>query len=244
MGERADPGRIEPGQSAAVATAPRPACEPPPRCRCRGCAHGRRGCAGKRRAACAAADVVDIAAAPLQQATCVGARHAAADIAVGTVEKGKRPVAQLRCPPAPAGAPPLRRRRRWRDSRCSGSNCPKEVADLVAAGHAALPQQLGRGHQHPGVQKPHCSALRSWKAPAGRRSRRSSTRPSMVSTRAAVALRREHRQARAIAPSTRTVQAPQTPCSQPARVPVRPSSSRRKSARFCRAATRRVRPRH
>src|SRR5690606_6340776 len=38
----------------------------------------------------------------------------------------------------------------------------------------------------------------------------------------------------------RTVQAPQTPCSQPTWVPVRCSSSRRKSARDSRGLTRRV----
>src|SRR5262245_10604165 len=45
------------------------------------------------------------------------------------------------------------------------------------------------------------------------------------------------RQARTDRPSTSTVQAPQTPCSQPTCVPVKPNSCRRKSARLMRAST-------
>ena len=47
------------------------------------------------------------------------------------------------------------------------------------------------------------------------------------------------RQERAERPSIRTVHAPQTPCSQPRCVPVRPSSCRRKSARVMRTGTER-----
>jgi hypothetical protein len=45
------------------------------------------------------------------------------------------------------------------------------------------------------------------------------------------------RQLRALSPSTSTVQAPQTPCSQPTWVPVRPRSSRRKSLSERRTST-------
>ena len=60
----------------------------------------------------------------------------------------------------------------------------------------------------------------------------------MVSTRAPSHCTASIRQPRTIAPSTRTVQAPQTPCSQPTWLPVRASASRRKSTSVVRASTR------
>ena len=87
----------------------------------------------------------------------------------------------------------------------------------------------------PGVQKPHCSPWCSWNASwsgwsAVRR------RPSTVMTSAPSAWTASIRQERTASPSTRTVHAPQTPCSQPTWVPVRPRSSRRKSTRSLRQA--------
>ena len=59
----------------------------------------------------------------------------------------------------------------------------------------------------------------------------------MVVTRAPSSWTARSRQLRALRPSTSTVQAPQTPCSQPTWVPVSPRSSRRKSASERRAST-------
>ena len=72
----------------------------------------------------------------------------------------------------------------------------------------------------PGVQKPHCSAwcLRNDFC-SGVRSR-SSDRPSTVTILAPSACTASIRHDRTAAPSTRTVQAPHTPCSQPRCVPV------------------------
>jgi hypothetical protein len=74
---------------------------------------------------------------------------------------------------------------------------------------------------NPGVQNPHCSAWHSWKAcctgpipPSGAR------RPSIVVIAAPSRETANSRQDRIGAPSTSTVQAPQTPCSQPTWVPV------------------------
>ena len=61
--------------------------------------------------------------------------------------------------------------------------------------------------------------------------------PSTVSTSAPSACTARVRQDRALSPSRRTVHAPHTPCSQPTWVPVRPRSSRRKSARRRRGST-------
>ena len=88
----------------------------------------------------------------------------------------------------------------------------------------------------PGVQKPHCIAWQSRKAcwsglrPSG------GVRPSIVVTVAPSSCTAKSRQLRALRPSTSTVQAPHTPCSQPTWVPVSPRSSRRKSASERRAS--------
>ena len=60
----------------------------------------------------------------------------------------------------------------------------------------------------------------------------------MVSTRAPSHCTASIRQPRTTTPSTRTVQAPQTPCSQPTWLPVSARSSRRKSTSVLRASTR------
>ena len=62
-------------------------------------------------------------------------------------------------------------------------------------------------------------------------------RLSTVSTLQPSACTANIRQERALSPSTSTVQAPQTPCSQPTCVPVRPSVWRRKSASSKRGST-------
>ena len=62
----------------------------------------------------------------------------------------------------------------------------------------------------------------------------------MVSTLAPSSEAASTRQPRTILPSTRTVQAPHTPCSQPVCEPIRPRSRRRKSIRCRRASTRRA----
>src|SRR5581483_11568200 len=68
----------------------------------------------------------------------------------------------------------------------------------------------------------------------------SGARPSTVVTSQPLACTANIRHARAERPSTSTVQAPHTPCSQPRCVPVRLSSWRRKSASVSRASTTRA----
>ena len=73
----------------------------------------------------------------------------------------------------------------------------------------------------PAVQKPHCSAWWRRNASCSTDSRPGSgARPSTVRIVAPSACTASVRQARAGAPSISTVQAPQTPCSQPTCVPV------------------------
>jgi hypothetical protein len=92
----------------------------------------------------------------------------------------------------------------------------------------------------PGVQKPHCMAWSAQKASCSGLRPSAGVRPSMVVTAAPSSCAARSRQLRALAPSTSTVQAPHTPCSQPTWVPVRASVSRRKSASDCRAGTSRA----
>jgi CO/xanthine dehydrogenase Mo-binding subunit len=72
----------------------------------------------------------------------------------------------------------------------------------------------------PGVQKPHCRAWCLWKAACNGVSAVSSERPSTVVTALPSACTASIRHDRTAAPSTITVQAPHTPCSQPTCVPV------------------------
>src|SRR6185436_5069929 len=64
-----------------------------------------------------------------------------------------------------------------------------------------------------------------------------SDRPSIVSTERSCVCTASIKQERTISPLTRTVHAPQTPCSQPTWVPVSLRWSRRKSDRFRRGGT-------
>ncbi len=89
----------------------------------------------------------------------------------------------------------------------------------------------------PGVQYPHCSACAwqnaSWtllSPPSG------PPAPSIVVTLWPSACAARMRQDRTGSPSSRTVQQPQTPCSQPRRVPVKCRPSRNRSARLVRPA--------
>src|ERR1051326_3005280 len=89
----------------------------------------------------------------------------------------------------------------------------------------------------PGVQKPHCNAwcLRKLFCSGVRSSTLES--PSTVTTLAPSACTASIRQERTAAPSTRTVQAPHTPCSQPIWVPGRRNLARTQSAQVRRGPT-------
>src|SRR6476646_1139598 len=89
----------------------------------------------------------------------------------------------------------------------------------------------------PGVQKPHCSAWCLRKDFCSGVRSASLDRPSTVVILAPSACTARMRQERTASPSTSTVQAPQTPCSQPMWVPVRRSSWRRQSASVSRGST-------
>ena len=81
----------------------------------------------------------------------------------------------------------------------------------------------------PGVQKPHCRPCFSQNASCSGCMSSALPSPSMVRISAPAAWTASMRQERALSPLTSTVQAPQTPCSQPTWVPVSPRPSRRKS---------------
>src|SRR5437870_4013911 len=90
----------------------------------------------------------------------------------------------------------------------------------------------------PGVQNPHwrpwCSRNASWSG----WSLPFCARPSIVRISAPSAWTASMMQDRAASPSIKIVHAPQTPCSQPTCVPVRPRSSRRKSTKSLRGSQR------
>ena len=87
------------------------------------------------------------------------------------------------------------------------------------------------------MQKPHWSAWCSRNAACSGVSSPSPARPSTVSTLAPSTCAASSRHERTAAPSSRTVQAPQTPCSQPTCVPRSPSRWRRKSESSSRGST-------
>ena len=89
----------------------------------------------------------------------------------------------------------------------------------------------------PGVQKPHWSAWWRLKASWSGESAASPASDSTVSTAEPSACTASRQQARTETPSSRTVHAPQTPCSQPTWVPVRPRRWRRKSVSSSRGST-------
>ncbi len=92
----------------------------------------------------------------------------------------------------------------------------------------------------PGVQKPHCRPCASRKASCRGWRWSMEPSPSTVCRLCPSACTANIRQERTGCPSKRMVQVPQTPCSQPTWVPVRPSSWRRKSLRSMRGSTVRV----
>ena len=173
---------------------------------------------------------------PCSRRCAFGPRHALADVAPVEL-RARRVERQLSL----AHASTLvcmtsRSRRRSPGSRCSGSSCPRCASRICSRRRlAAARMQSCAAISMPGVQKPHCSALRSWNAFCSARSSSDRDRPSIVSTRQPSACTASIRQPRTMSPSTRTVQAPHTPCSQPTCEPVSPSSSRRKSTRCWRA---------
>ena len=158
-------------------------------------------------------------------------------------------------PPAP-GAARRRRAATARGSRASPSARPRAIAvddrrvagaaaemageqidDLLARRLGLALEQVGRGHQDPGVQKPHWSAWWRRNASCSGVSGRRRRGPRRSRSRLPSACTARTRHDRTAAPSSRTVQAPQTPCSQPTCVPVSPSAWRRKSESSSRGST-------
>ena len=90
---------------------------------------------------------------------------------------------------------------------------------------------------NPGVQNPHWKLCESHIACCSGPRTPSGASPSIVVTSWPAAWTASIRHERTGLPSTMTVHAPQTPCSQPTWVPVRSRSSRRKSASVLRAST-------
>ena len=137
------------------------------------------------------AQVVDEGAAPLQQALRVRPRHALADVAPVEL-RARRVQRQLSL----AHATPPRWRRRSPGIRCSGSSCRRCAPGSLPA---KLSCPAGRGPARPSA----CPACRSRTAARSSRetpsaaARAPSNResPSMVSTRAAVGLHRQHQAA-------------------------------------------------
>ena len=143
-------------------------------------------------------------------------------------------MAHARCAPAPSS----RSRRRSPGNRCSGSNCRRDARESVA-GSATTPVSADPA---PPSTFPACKSRIATHCdretqPAGRRSRRCRTILRWFRPTRCRACTARVRQDRTISPFTRTVQAPQTPCSQPTCVPVRCRCSRRKSARLRRGRT-------
>ena len=165
-------------------------------------------------------DVVEVDAAAREEAGILDPHHARADVAA-------RSSRVLPRAPAPPGAPP----RRCRRSPCSGRRCRRGArGSRPRSGSGILVEQrLGR-EQHARRAEPALQAVALAERLLDRvQARRSSASPSTVSTSAPSACTASMRHDSAGRPSTSTVQAPQTPCSQPTCVPVRPSSWRRKS---------------
>ena len=143
------------------------------------------------------------------------------------------PPVQCRRPP---GAPPSR----CPGTRCSGRGCPTAPRGSRGRSGSGCPRKKAvTDTTKPGVQIAALQAV----AVAKRRlhacesSPSGAPMPSIVVTSVPSAWTANMRHERTAAPSTRTVQAPHTPCSQPRCVPVRWHRSRRKSASVRRAST-------
>ena len=115
-------------------------------------------------------DVVGVAAAAGHRPLGAGARQGAADVAVGPGEGAgvgscRSRAVLLRSAPAAAWPASSRRRRRWRDSRCSGSSCRTGTSRISSRLlGAACASSSAAVISMPGVQKPHCRALRATNA--------------------------------------------------------------------------------
>ena len=220
----------------------------PPRCRprprpgrasaardvdARGCARARAGCAGRRRAAGRA-----VRRRRRSSARPVSSR--------GSSLRGQRAAeagASRSCRLQPL-APRAARPPRCAGSRCSGTGCPTAPRGPRAS--------VGCGCSSRKAVMRHQDARACSSRTAGRGVREgllqridsspgAGARPSTVVISCPSACTANIRHERTGAPSRRTVQAPQTPCSQPTCVPVRPSSWRRKSDSSRRGSTSRVR---
>ena len=104
-------------------------------------------------------------------------------------------------------------------------------ADLLVARARVLAQEgASRSSGSPACRSRTAARARAGTPPGADAARSAAgARPSTVVTSAPSAWTASIRHERTGSPSSRTVQAPQTPCSQPTCVPVRPSSWRRKS---------------
>ena len=120
--------------------------------------------------------------AALRQPRQVRPRHRAADIGIRPVERGQHGRGVVddfhRLPPARASAPPPRWRRRWPDSRCSGSSCRKSARGFSRGSarrrRAAIPARSAACRACRSRIAERCAA----RTPsAGRRSRPRPTRP-------------------------------------------------------------------
>src|ERR1700756_803769 len=101
------------------------------------------------------------------------------------------------------------------------------MADLVARRRTVPLEELNDGHNHAREQKPHWSAWHSQKPSWTGCSSPLRDSPSTVVTSDPSAWTANIVQDLTAYPSTRTVQAPQTPVSHPTCVPVNPHTSRR-----------------
>ena len=135
-------------------------------------------------------------------------------------------------PPRASAAPPAAPRPRCSGSRCNGTT-GQHVTDPRLVRIRFMGQQLRHRHQDPRRAEAALQAVQFMEGLLDRMQGTVGPRQSFHrADLAPPACTASIRQPRAEQPSTSTVQAPHTPCSQPTWVPVMPSSPRRKSARF------------
>src|SRR5215210_3187577 len=120
-------------------------------------------------------------------------------------------------------------RQRWPESR--------SMISARLGGACSRSSRSAAAIRIPGVQKPHCSACASRNAACNGVSSRPPASPSTVWRSAPSTCTAKTRHDRTADPSSRTVHAPQTPCSQPTWVPVKPSVCRMKSESSSRGST-------
>ena len=174
-------------------------------------------------------DVVDEAAAAAQEAVVLLALHAGA-------EPGEL-IHRRRSPRRP-GAGSARRPRRCSGSPCTGRGCrPAPRAAPRPRGRRPRLASATAPSRKPGVQYPHWSACASRNACCTGCSSPRPARPSTVVIDRPCAWGASMRHDFTGSPSSSTVHAPQTPCSQPTWVPWSWSSWRRKSTSSRRLST-------